>query len=109
MGGSPLVGRGGHAQDVPYAIQTSVPCRLTEREGLNMTGVLCGIARFCVRHRFVVFGVWVLAGTPLVSVSQRLGDDTTDNPSLPGTDSQTATGALQTSFPVNPLTSYGAS
>jgi hypothetical protein len=25
-GGSPLVGRGGHAQDVPYAIQASAPC-----------------------------------------------------------------------------------
>ncbi len=64
-----------------------------------MTRVLYGLARFCVRRRFVVFGVWLLAAVALVAVSHRLGDNTNDNLSLPGTNSQRATDALQSSFP----------
>ena len=64
-----------------------------------MTGVLYRIARFCVRHRFVVFGVWVLVAVVLVAVSHRLGDNTSDNLNLPGTNSQRATDALSRSFP----------
>jgi putative drug exporter of the RND superfamily len=64
-----------------------------------MTGVLFGIARFCVRRRFVVFGVWVVAAIALVAVSHRLGDNTNDNLTLPGANSQKATSALQRSFP----------
>ena len=64
-----------------------------------MTGVLYRIARFCVRHRFVVFGVWVLVAVVLVAVSHRLGDATSDNLNLPGTNSQRATDALSRSFP----------
>ena len=64
-----------------------------------MTRVLYGFARFCVRRRFVVFGVWLLAAVALVAVSHRLGDNTNDNLSLPGTNSQKATDALRSSFP----------
>jgi putative drug exporter of the RND superfamily len=64
-----------------------------------MTGVLYAVARFCVRHRFVVFGVWVVVAIALVAVSHRLGDNTNDNLSLPGTNSQKATDSLQRSFP----------
>ena len=64
-----------------------------------MTGVLYGLARFCVRRRFVVLGVWLVAAIALVAVSHRLGDNTNDNLSLPGTDSQHATNTLQHSFP----------
>ena len=53
-----------------------------------MTGVLYGLARFCVRRRFVVLGVWLVVTVALVAVSHRLGDNTNDNLSLPGTDSQ---------------------
>ena len=59
-----------------------------------MTGVLYGLARFCVRRRFVVLGVWLVVTIALVAVSHRLGDNTNDNLSLPGTDSQRATDAL---------------
>jgi RND superfamily putative drug exporter len=52
-----------------------------------------------VRRRFVVFGVWLVAAIALVAVSHRLGDNTNDNLSLPGTNSQKATNALQKSFP----------
>jgi putative drug exporter of the RND superfamily len=64
-----------------------------------MTKVLYGLARFCVRRRFVVFGVWLVATIALVAVSHKMGDNTNDNLSLPGTNSQKATDALQKSFP----------
>jgi RND superfamily putative drug exporter len=57
------------------------------------------LARFCVRRRIVVLGVWLVASIALVAVSHRLGDNTNDNLSLPGTDSQHATDSLQRSFP----------
>ncbi len=64
-----------------------------------MTGVLYGLARFCVRRRFVILGAWLLVAIALVGVSHRLGDNTNDNLTLPGTDSQRATDTLTKSFP----------
>ncbi|HTB71222.1 MAG TPA: MMPL family transporter [Solirubrobacteraceae bacterium] len=64
-----------------------------------MTGVLYGLARFCVRRRFYVLAVWLVATIALVAISHRLGENTNDNLSLPGTDSQRATDALARSFP----------
>src|SRR5215831_17906742 len=79
-----------------------------------MTGVLYRLARFCVRHRFAVLAVWILVAVALVGVSHHLGDNTNDNVTLPGTNSQQAADALSKSFPdvasvVNPLTAQGAS
>ena len=64
-----------------------------------MTGVLYRLAQFCVRRRFLVMGVWLVVAIALVAVSHRLGDNTNDNLSLPGTDSQHATDTLTKSFP----------
>src|SRR5437764_771029 len=64
-----------------------------------MTGVLYRLARFCVRHRFAVLVLWLLVAVALVVVSQRLGDNTNDNLTLPGTNSQQATDALSKPFP----------
>ena len=64
-----------------------------------MTGVLYGLAQLCIRRRFVVLAVWLIVTIALVAVSHRLGDNTNDNLSLPGTDSQAATDALAKSFP----------
>ncbi len=64
-----------------------------------MTGVLYRLAHFSVRNRFAVLAVWLLAVVALVVVSHRLGENTNDNLSLPGTDSQRATDALAKSFP----------
>jgi len=64
-----------------------------------MTGVLYRLAHFSVRHRLAVLAVWLLAVIALVVVSHRLGENTNDNLSLPGTDSQRATDALSASFP----------
>jgi putative drug exporter of the RND superfamily len=64
-----------------------------------MTRVLYQLAQFCVRRRFVVVGVWIVAAVALVVVSHRLGDNTNDNLSLPGTNSAHATAALARAFP----------
>src|SRR5215831_16905966 len=70
------------------------------REGSPvMTGVLYRLARFCVRHRFAVLAVWILVAVALVAVSHHLGDNTNDNVTLPGTNSQQAADALSKSFP----------
>ncbi len=64
-----------------------------------MARVLYGVAQFCVRRRFAVLAVWLVATIALVAVSQRMGDRTNDNLTLPGTDSQRATDAMNKSFP----------
>ncbi|HEV3295521.1 MAG TPA: MMPL family transporter, partial [Streptosporangiaceae bacterium] len=64
-----------------------------------MTGALYGLARFCARHRFWILAVWLVVTVALVGVSHRLGDNTNDNLTLPGTGSQHATDALSKSFP----------
>ena len=64
-----------------------------------MTGVLYRLARFCVRYRFAVLAAWILLTVALVGVSHQLGDNTNDNVSLPGTNSQQAADALSKSFP----------
>jgi RND superfamily putative drug exporter len=61
--------------------------------------MLYRVAGFCVRRHVVVLLVWVLATIIVVGVSHRMGDNTNDNLSLPGTDSQRATNALAKSFP----------
>lgn len=47
----------------------------------------------------MVLAIWVVLAVGLGIVSHRLGDNTNDNLSLPGTDSQHATDTLQRSFP----------
>jgi putative drug exporter of the RND superfamily len=64
-----------------------------------VTGVLYSLARACVRRRYWVIAVWFLVTVVLVVVSHRLGDNTNDNLSLPGTDSQQATNTLKHGFP----------
>jgi RND superfamily putative drug exporter len=64
-----------------------------------LTGVIYRLAQFCVRRRFVVLGVWLVVAVALVVVSHRLGDNTTDNLSLPGTGGQHATATLARSLP----------
>jgi RND superfamily putative drug exporter len=64
-----------------------------------MTPVLYGLARVCIRRRLIVIGVWVVVAVALVVISQQMGDNTNDNLSLPGTNSQRATDTLDKSFP----------
>jgi putative drug exporter of the RND superfamily len=64
-----------------------------------MTGALYALARTCVRHRVIVVIVWLLAAIALIVVSHRLGENTSEDLSLPGTDSQRAVDTLDQSFP----------
>ncbi len=64
-----------------------------------MTGRLYGLGRFCVRHRFVVCGAWLVAAVALIAISHSLGETTSEDLSLPGTDSQRAADTLAKSFP----------
>ncbi len=65
----------------------------------GVTPVLYGLAKLCVRNRFVVMAAWLVVTIALVAVSHQLGDNTNDNLSLPGTDSQRASNDLARSFP----------
>ena len=64
-----------------------------------MTGVLYRLARFCAQHRYLVLSAWLIVTVVLVGVSHQLGDNTSDNLTLPGTGSQQATDTLSRSFP----------
>jgi putative drug exporter of the RND superfamily len=74
-----------------------------------MTGPLYALGRLCARHRLVVALAWVLVAAAIVAGSRAVGEQTSDNLSLPGTDSQQATDVLAARFPAqangtNPVT-----
>jgi RND superfamily putative drug exporter len=69
------------------------------KRGDALTRTLYRLAHLCIRHRFVVIGLWVVLAIALVAASHRLGDNTNDNLTLPGTNSQKATDTLSKSFP----------
>ncbi|HTZ64874.1 MAG TPA: MMPL family transporter [Solirubrobacteraceae bacterium] len=64
-----------------------------------MTGALYRLAQFCIRHRFAVLAVWLIVTIAVVALSHALGETTSENLALPGTDSQRATDTLERSFP----------
>jgi uncharacterized membrane protein YdfJ with MMPL/SSD domain len=61
--------------------------------------VLHGVGLFAARHRWPVFGAWVVLVAVLVAASHLIGANTSDNLSLPGTDSQAASNLLAAQFP----------
>ena len=64
-----------------------------------MTGVLYRVAHACIRRRVLVLAAWLIVTAAAVVLSRGLGESTSDNLSLPGTDSQRATDTLRSSFP----------
>ena len=73
-----------------------------------MTGLLYRLGRGCARWHFVVLGLWVVLVVALVIVAGQAGSQTTNNVTLPGTGSQSATDLLSGRFPsqaygTNPL------
>ncbi|MBV8734335.1 MAG: MMPL family transporter [Solirubrobacterales bacterium] len=64
-----------------------------------MTPYLYKLGHFCTRHRWWVLGFWLVVAVATVAVSQRMGDNLSDNLSLPGTGSDHATNLLQKPFP----------
>ncbi len=74
-----------------------------------MTGPLYAIGRFCSRHHWPVIGTWVVLAIALVLIGQAGGSKTSENLTLPGTGSTTATELLEDNLPEqaygsNPLT-----
>ncbi|HEY2600044.1 MAG TPA: MMPL family transporter [Thermoleophilaceae bacterium] len=65
-----------------------------------MAAPLYWLGRFCIRMRFAVVAAWVLVTIGLVIWSGQVGGQTSDNLTLPGSDSQSATSTLTERFPV---------
>jgi RND superfamily putative drug exporter len=64
-----------------------------------MTGPLYRLGHFCVRHRLVVIAIWLVVFLALVVGARSVGLNTSDNLTLPGTNSQDATDLLNDKFP----------
>ncbi|HET6998142.1 MAG TPA: MMPL family transporter [Solirubrobacterales bacterium] len=64
-----------------------------------MTGPLYAIGRFCSRHHYPVIAVWLVLAIALVLVGQAGGSKTSENLTLPGTGSTTATELLEDNLP----------
>ncbi len=64
-----------------------------------MTGPLYAIGRFCSRHHWPVIAVWVVLAIALVTIGNAAGSKTSENLTLPGTDSTVATELLEENLP----------
>jgi uncharacterized membrane protein YdfJ with MMPL/SSD domain len=64
-----------------------------------MTGALYAVGRACVRRRWLTLLVWLAIVGGIVFSVARFGSQTSDNLSLPGTDSQRAFDLLAERFP----------
>ena len=64
-----------------------------------MTGPLYRLAGLCVRRAPLVLALWVAIVIGLVIAGRSIGQDTTDNLTLPGTGSTAAQDLLQAEFP----------
>ncbi|HVY97611.1 MAG TPA: MMPL family transporter [Solirubrobacterales bacterium] len=64
-----------------------------------MTAPLYAIGRFCARHHYPVIGLWIVVAVALVAIGQASGSKTSENLTLPGTDSTKATELLEDNLP----------
>jgi RND superfamily putative drug exporter len=64
-----------------------------------MTGPLYAIGRFCSRHHWPVIGTWIVLAVALVLIGQAGGSKTSENLTLPGSGSTTATELLEDNLP----------
>ena len=64
-----------------------------------MTGLLYKLGHVCTRWRFVVIGLWIVLVVGLVIAASQAGSRTTNNVTLPGAGSQSATDLLSERFP----------
>jgi putative drug exporter of the RND superfamily len=64
-----------------------------------MTGPLYAIGRWCSRHHWPVIGAWILLAVALIAISSASGSKTSENLTLPGTGSTTATELLEANLP----------
>jgi RND superfamily putative drug exporter len=73
-----------------------------------MTGGLYRLGGLCVRRRWIVLAAWLLVFAALAVFARSLGQNVSDNLTLPGTDSNAATNLLEQRFPsqangINPV------
>src|SRR5215210_6791941 len=64
-----------------------------------LTRLLYRLGHLCARHSIVVLAVWVVIAVSVVFVARTVGQDTNDDLTLPGTDSQAASDLLSDKFP----------
>jgi RND superfamily putative drug exporter len=64
-----------------------------------MTGPLYAIGRFCSRHHWPVIAAWIVLAVALVLIGQAGGSKTSENLTLPGSGSTTATELLEDNLP----------
>ena len=64
-----------------------------------MTPLLYRLGHFCARHPLWVLVVWLAVALTIVGVARTVGQETNDDLSLPGTDSQAASNLLGDKFP----------
>ena len=64
-----------------------------------MTPLLYRLGQFCARRSLLVLGVWVAIAVAVVVAAKGVGQETNDDLTLPGTDSQAATNLLSDKFP----------
>ncbi|MDQ3726210.1 MAG: MMPL family transporter, partial [Actinomycetota bacterium] len=64
-----------------------------------MTGPLYAIGRFCSRHHYPVLVAWIVLALGLLALGAATGSKTSENLTLPGTDSTTATELLEDDLP----------
>ena len=64
-----------------------------------MTPLLYRLGRFCTSRSMLVLAVWVVIAVAVVGVARSVGQETNDDLTLPGTDSQAATNLLSDKFP----------
>jgi putative drug exporter of the RND superfamily len=64
-----------------------------------VTGPLYAIGRFCSRHHWPVIGAWIVLAVALLALGHAAGSKTSENLTLPGTDSTTATELLEDDLP----------
>jgi RND superfamily putative drug exporter len=64
-----------------------------------MTPVLYALGKACSRHGWIVVGIWAVLFAGFVAVDHSIGDNLSDDLTLPGTDSQAATDVLNDKFP----------
>ena len=65
-----------------------------------MAAPLYRLGRFCTRHPLIVIAVWLLIAIGVLAAAKSAGQDTNDNLTLPGTNSQKATDLLSDQFPL---------
>jgi RND superfamily putative drug exporter len=64
-----------------------------------MTAPLYAIGRFCSRHHYPVIAAWIALAIALLAIGHASGSKTSENLTLPGTDSTIATELLEDNLP----------